>query len=128
MLITLRSPARTPGDEVVVRADGGDWRAIWRGASSVDGGATLDVEVEVTDPVSWGGVDVAQDGVAGISGKRGTATVCGQVMSVADDGVVALDVRPGLLLVEFDGVRPLIRVGDFITFDAGELLIYPTGV
>lgn len=106
----------------------GAWTATWQGEFGANAGSALDVEFEVGDPVPWGSVTTTEDGVAGVSECGGVLTVTGRTTDLTADDVLALDVQPGIILVEMAGPRSAIHIEDFISFAPGEVSIYPTGI
>ncbi|WP_137876684.1 hypothetical protein [Rhodococcus sp. Q] len=127
MRVTVASRALRAGDEIVVSSsDGGEWTATWRGESGVDVGACVDVEVEISNPLSRWDVGRAGHGAAGVATSRGQVTVRGVVTATADDGVVVLDLSPGLVMVELADARRPPEVGALIEFSTTTIELFPT--
>lgn len=128
MRVTIALPALRASDEIVVsRSNGGEWTATWRGESGVDASACVDVEVEIPNPLSQWDVGRAGHGAAGIATSRGQVTVRGVVTATADDGVVVLDLSPGLVMVELAPARRPPEVGALIEFSTPAIELFPTG-
>ena len=128
MRITLQSPATHAGEKVTVRSSHGEWPAIWQGEDGTATGSDVDVEVEIADPVSWSNVSVTSSEEPGISRSGDRLLICGRIDNLFDDDVIALNLQPGLVLVEMEGTRPRIRAGNFITISSGDISIYPTEI
>ena len=128
MRVTVASRALRAGDEIVVSSsDGGEWTATWRGESDVGVGACVDVEVEISNPLSWWDVVRAGHGAAGIETSRGPVTARGVVTATVDHGVVVLDLSPGLVMVELAAARRPPEVGALIEFSTPAIELFPTG-
>ncbi|UGT57632.1 hypothetical protein [Nocardia asteroides] len=103
MLITAVTDL-VPGVRGIVRSSTGEWPAVWRGRGIVRSGKSCDVELEVDDDSSE--LHIVQDdspsGDAppkGISVLEGRLIVCGTLL-VFDDGAAALDLEPGIVLLD----------------------------
>ncbi|MFD1811769.1 hypothetical protein [Rhodococcus gannanensis] len=128
MRVTIASPALRAGDRVVVSSSTRvEWPAVWQGESGVDAGASVDVEVEVPDPVVDWDVVEAGHAMAGISTVRGRVTVRGVVAATSDNGVVVLDLSPGVTMVELADESRTPEVGAFIEFSPSAIALFPTG-
>lgn len=128
MLVTLGNSALKTGDVVVVNSHGGVWSATWRGDCSADAGESVDVEISIEEPISVWEVMRAGGAISGISTVGGCLIVCGEIITVSDDGVVAVDLHPGLVLIEVEGSGPPLRVGELIGFSPRTIEIVPTGI
>lgn len=127
VLVTLSFPAVRSGDEIVVAASGSSWPAIWRGESAIAIGTVIDVELEIDELISWDRIVPVRDCWTGVNANRGNLTVCGEIKSISDD-VIAVDLRPGLVLVGVQGETPPMNPGELISFFPRSISLYPTGV
>lgn len=115
----------------------------WRGGGAAPGGP-VDVELEVDAPVTWadalaGGAGPARDpgvgpvgavlvGAEPVEDAPVGAVLVGTVEEVEPDGVVALRVGPGLVLVELAGSPPPDPRGRAVRLHVPDVGLFPTGV
>lgn len=128
MQVTLTTSVSRDGDGVVVRSSSGEWPAVWRGEFNVEARATIDVEIEIAEPISWASVVRAEGDTTGIRVVGPQVTICGVVKTVSDDDVISVDLQPGVVLVEMDGMGPTVEVGDLIRFSPRLIELFPTGI
>lgn len=127
MRVTVAARALRTGDKIVVSSsNGGEWTATWRGESGIDAGACVDVEVEIPNPLLQWDLVRADHGAAEITTSQGHVTVRGVVTATADDGVVVLDLSPGLVMVELADARRPPEVGALIEFSTMTIELFPT--
>ncbi|WP_306359081.1 hypothetical protein [Nocardia sp. CC227C] len=124
MEITLLDDAH-PGEPVSVHSQSGDWTAIWRGGSIEHRGRKFQVEVDIEDVDTWSTRD-AESEFIGIKTTGGRTIVCGLVSVAYDDGTVALDLKPGVVLIDQDFASN-VRTGQRICLACRVMEVYPTG-
>ncbi|MFE6919613.1 hypothetical protein ACFVAV_01070 [Nocardia sp. NPDC057663] len=126
MLITLVADM-TPGASGIVRSRTGEWPATWRGITSGQQGIQCDVEVAIGDePVD---LQTFQKNVPakGIYVQDGRLTICG-TLSVLEDGMAALDLEPGSILIETtDTISPSYS-GRVACIHPEQVLLFPTDI
>ncbi|WP_446221952.1 hypothetical protein ACTWPB_19075 [Nocardia sp. IBHARD005] len=127
MLVTLLTDI-PPGTSGMVRSHSGDWPAVWAGGNPGVAGVQHDVEIELGDEVSEIHVDDSDAPQEGIYLKDGQLMVCGTVTTVFDDGIVALDIKPGTLLLEASNPLPTLHVGQVVCASPSEISVFPTGI
>jgi hypothetical protein len=127
MLVTLLTDMPT-GTSCMVRSRSGDWPAVWAGRNPGVEGVQYDVEIELGDEVSEVHVYDSDAPKEGIYLKDGQLMVCGTVTVVFDDGIVALDLKPGTLLLEASSPLPRLRVGQIACASPSEISVFPTGI
>ncbi|MFC9472677.1 hypothetical protein ACFTS5_10815 [Nocardia sp. NPDC056952] len=127
MLVTLLSDMPT-GTSGMVRSHSGDWPAVWAGRNPGVAGVQYDVEIELGDEVSEIHVYDSGAPTEGIYLKDGQLRVCGTVTTVFDDGIVALDLKPGSLLLEASNPLPTIHVDQVACASLSEISIFPTDI
>lgn len=86
------------------------------------------MEIELGDELSEIHVYDSDAPIEGIYLKYGQLMVCGTVTTVFDDGIVALDLKPGRLLIEVSNSLPTIRVGQLACASPSEISLFPTGI
>ncbi|WP_446226561.1 hypothetical protein ACTWPB_20495 [Nocardia sp. IBHARD005] len=126
MLVTLLTDI-PPGASGMVRSHSGDWPAVWAGRNPGVAGTQHDVEIELGDDVSEIHVYDSDAPKEGIYLKDGQLMVCGTVTTVFDDGIVALDLNPGNLLLEASNPLPTLRAGQVVCATPSEISVLPTG-
>ncbi|MFG1774645.1 hypothetical protein ACGFIX_34130 [Nocardia salmonicida] len=127
MLVTLLTDMPT-GASGMIRSRSGDWPAVWAGRNPGVAGVQHDVEIELGDEVSEIHVYDSNAPKEGIYMKNGLLMVCGTVTTVFDDGIVALDLKPGNLLLEASNPLATIRVGQVACASPSEISVFPTGI
>ncbi|MET9213396.1 MULTISPECIES: hypothetical protein [unclassified Nocardia] len=123
MLVMPLSDIATGGSGIF-RSQNGDWRATWEGSSSGSQGVQYNVEVEI-DEVLVAEMPVPNSSKFGVAARDGELEVCGTIATVFDDGVISLDLHPGLVLVETLN-RGALSTGQAIRLRPGRIAIYPT--
>ncbi|MFD3744039.1 hypothetical protein [Nocardia sp. NPDC058633] len=127
MLITLLTDMPT-GTSGMVRSRSGDWPAVWAGRNPGVAGVQYDVEIELGDEFSESHVYDSNAPKEGIYLKNGQLIVCGTVTTIFDDGIVALDLKPGNLLLEASNPLPTVRVGQVVCASLSEISVFPTDI
>lgn len=127
MEVHFQSTAASTGNTIVVRSKHRDWSAVWCGADRAESGSTIHVEIEIPDPTAWSDATFADGTSTGIWDSDGTTILCGRIDHIFDDNVIALDLRPGLVLLEMVGTPPVPPPTGFLQFAPRSVSIYPTG-
>ncbi|MFC9965047.1 hypothetical protein [Nocardia ignorata] len=127
MLVTLLTDMPT-GKSGMVRSHGGEWPAVWVGTSPGVGGVQYDVEIEVDDEHSKIEVCGSNSPREGIYLKDEGLKVCGTVNTVYEDGIIALDLKPGNLLLEIQSQSSEMHVGQVVCVSPSVISIFPTGI
>ncbi|MFF2556229.1 hypothetical protein ACFVUS_34825 [Nocardia sp. NPDC058058] len=125
MRVTALSDAE-PGGEARFRVDGGPWPAIWMGSESICAGTQVHVEMDIDSIDSIVAIDGA-DAVSGIEVVDGRLTVRGTVSLVYQDGVFALQVGAGSVLIEPDPGFGVSK-GMAICIEPESISLFPIGV
>ncbi|MGW0326956.1 hypothetical protein [Nocardia sp. NPDC003183] len=127
MLVTLLTDMPT-GTSGLVRSRSGDWPAVWAGRNPGVAGVQYDVEIELGDEVSEIHVYDSDAPEEGIYLKDGQLMVCCTVTTIFDDGIVALDLKSGNLLIEASNPLPTLRVGQVACASPSEISLFPTDI
>ncbi|SDJ33945.1 hypothetical protein SAMN05444695_1265 [Rhodococcus triatomae] len=124
MKVELGGVARR-GHLVRVRRDGVAFDAVWDGEDIDAAGGQVDVELDIPEVVT--GHRVADSNLpTGVAVRGGKLVVTGVVLAEPDMGVVVLDLRPGVVLVEWDSGP--VDYGSRVQISVAALHLYPTGV
>ncbi|MGW3545290.1 hypothetical protein [Nocardia niigatensis] len=113
-----------PGELTTVRSESGEWLAVWMGDRDAKAGCAYQVELEIDEVEEW----IDDDGLESFNGIKkfnGSTMVCGMVSASYDDGVIALDLNPGSVMVESDSA-PRIQLGKHVCMIPASIAIYPT--
>ncbi|MFE9789642.1 hypothetical protein ACFYO7_30125 [Nocardia salmonicida] len=127
MLVTPLTDMPT-GTSGIVRSRSGEWPAVWAGTNPGVAGVQYDVELELAEEVSEIHVYDSDAPQAGIYLNDGQLTVCGTVTTIFDDGIVALDLKPGNLLLEASNPLPTLHVGQVACISPSEISVFPTDI
>ena len=101
--------------------------AVWRGRTPPHPGEH-DVELEVADPLRWGrDLREYRGPAAAIEQTEGGYRLRGRAVRL-DDGVLAVDVGGGILMLDTEGDPPAEVAGRMLEFDSPVLELYPTGI
>ncbi|WP_156094928.1 hypothetical protein [Nocardia lijiangensis] len=109
----------------MVRAESGEWCAIWRGKGAAKHGQQFDVEIDVDDIESWSLIDPGKRRDNGLFADGGKTSLCGQVTLVYDDGLFVLDLGGGSTLVDPDEVISEVLVGQQLCITSNAVSIFP---
>ncbi|MFE3229403.1 hypothetical protein [Nocardia sp. NPDC059228] len=116
----------SPGQAVAVRSASGEWSAVWRGHGRAREGEACLVELGIDEVESWiGAVGIGE--FSGVKTLDGAVVVCGEVSTAYDDGVIALSLNPGTVLIESD-LAPAVGTGRHLCLRPTSIEIFPTGV
>ncbi|MFI8972503.1 hypothetical protein ACIGO9_06415 [Nocardia asteroides] len=127
MLVTPLSNVAT--DETgLVRSRSGGWPAVWKGTDPGHIGAQYDLEIDLGDcalDVTICDCDIEDAGIR-IDGGRLTAQ--GKVSTIFDDGLLAVDLNPGTVLIE--PVQPISNflVGQMVAIFPERIEVFPTNI
>ncbi|MFD6223300.1 hypothetical protein [Nocardia asteroides] len=116
-----------PGASGPVASGQGEWPATWRGSTTGLRGEVYDVEVDIGDQplaVHRGAEAVPAEGVHLCDTRL---VVCG-VLTLFDDGLIALDLKPGTVLVEPSGAVPSALSGTTVHVLPDHISIFPAGI
>ncbi|MBF6177441.1 hypothetical protein [Nocardia otitidiscaviarum] len=123
MEITLLEEAY-PGQMTAVRSRSGDWTAVWKGESTARKGDTYSIELQI-EGFSLGATAGTESESVGIKTSGDRTIVCGLVSVIYDDGVLALDLAPGIVLID-PVIPPDVQIGQRIWVSPHTLAIFPT--
>ncbi|MCP9620041.1 hypothetical protein FOH10_06595 [Nocardia otitidiscaviarum] len=122
MEITLLEDAQ-PDEKVTVRFRNKEWVATWRGKTAVPKGSICQVELEVEEIDTWRNID-AEAELSGAGTAHNQPTLCGLVSTVYTDGVIALDLDPGVVLIDSESLSE-VQKGQRIQIVPHAVAIFP---
>ncbi|MFJ4657976.1 hypothetical protein ACIP5Y_42475 [Nocardia sp. NPDC088792] len=115
-----------PGALTTVRSKSGEWTAVWMGDGNAEATSPYEVELEIDSIESW--IDEADLGTfSGIKTYGGSTVVCGKISALYDDGMIALDLNPGTVMIEPD-LSPRLQLGWHVCVVPASIEIFPTGI
>jgi hypothetical protein len=125
MIIRILTTAN-PGQTTLADSGTGSWPAVWRGESPAPSGHDYDVEVDFDAVQTW--LPALNEARPGIHLSDNDIVICAEVSAVDADGVAVLDLSPGIVLVELEGSRPDLVVGQRVRLVPTIVSLFPTGL
>ncbi|WP_433612493.1 hypothetical protein [Prescottella agglutinans] len=115
------------GDRIEVSSVRGDFQAIWMGDVPVASGAVLDMEVEVPGSVValW---KTDPNEATSIESVGGHTSIVGEAAAITAEGVLVLDLHPGIVVVELANPHDAGVVRGPVRVVGGCVRVYPTGI
>ncbi len=115
------------GDRIEVSSVRGDFQAIWMGDVPVASGAVLDMEVEVPGSVValW---ETDSNEAISIESVGGQTSIVGEAVDTTADGILILDLHPGIVMVELANPHDAGGARESIRVVGGCARVYPTGI
>lgn len=127
MNVTLRAAATDSDPVTVMTPHGGELMGIWRGVNAPEG-ACVHVEVDVADAVAWHTIERTAPGTPVLATHAdGVTTVRGRLVDLSTDGVLVLDLSPGIILIDTTGRPPPLRRDQFLELVVTAIALHPTG-
>lgn len=100
-----------------------NFKAVWKGTEPAALGGILDIELDASEVIKFelgGGRPV-------ISNEGDITRVVGEFLDYTDDGVLTLDLNPGILMVECEVPVPEVKNRSLVTIFVEYVEVWPTG-
>jgi hypothetical protein len=115
------------GGRIEISSVRGDFEAIWMGDDPVASGLVLDVELELPDLVVARYHTDPNDAIS-IESVSGPTSIVGEAVATTADGILVLDLHPGIVMVELANHHDVGSARDLVRVVGGCVLVYPTGI
>ncbi len=112
------------GSTALLGERGREWPAVWQGDDPAEPGREYDIEVDIDGVARWLPAEPEWSGIAGVNG----AVVVSGVVASVDEDVFAVDLEPGLAVVDPVEDMPELRPGQRIRFAATSITVFPSNI